>query len=111
MAKEDGSEDGAPVGRLDAAAEGVYIVGTFLGVKRPEPYDIDGSKGTSSPKFGVDVDGAEYSIVCADERELYALTVGRGLSSGDRVVQVVFPKSSRFGIKWQTSPRSGSRWE
>lgn len=54
----------------DAPSEGrgLVIEGTFLGVKAPEPYEIDGRTGTSNPKVGFqDAEGNVYRVtVSAD---------------------------------------------
>ena len=87
---------------------GIYLVGGFLGIKRPEPYDIDGKKGNSRPKIGLDVDGVEYAVVVAEERDLYVAQ--RDWQKGDVVSLRVYPKAGRFGLSWSTSPTVGS-WE
>lgn len=105
------TDEVSPPELVEVAGQGVFLHGAFMGVKRPSDYNIDGRSGTSRPKFGVEVDGEEFSVLCEDERELYRLTVESGWEKGLIVMIRVYPVSGRFGLRWQTSRRTGGAWE
>lgn len=117
MAREDGAvetvEAGAEAPVLDGAATGWYVRGAYLGLKREAPYTIEGRSGTSRPKLGLQVDGEEVAVICGDERELFDLTVRRGIVKGDVISLRVFGKTGRFGTRWGTSPDvlQSASWE
>lgn len=103
MAKMVDPETGETLG------EGVWLVGEFLGVKHPAPYDIDGRKGTSKPKLGVSVHGTEYSVVASDGVEL---NEALGTSKrGEQIAVRAYPVAGRFGLRWSLSPSAGGSWE
>lgn len=93
--------------------EGVWLVGEFLGVKHPAPYEIrdgrDVRSGVSKPKLGVSVYGTEYSVVASDGVELQE-AIGTA-TKGGRIAVKAYPISGRFGLRWSLSPSAGGTWE
>jgi hypothetical protein len=84
--------------RLPSATHGLVLTGTYKGVKWSVPYEIDGRKGFSNPKVGLDVDGEEVEIVVGgkageDGRHtgddlLRVVLAGLGAVRGETVVSV-----------------------
>jgi len=66
----------------DSSADGLVLTGTFLGVKWSAPYEIDGRKGVSRPKLGLEVDGEDVAIEFREDAALRIAVDGLGWERG-----------------------------
>jgi len=68
---------------------GLFIRGTFKGTQQARSFDrADGTKVNVKPKIGLDVDGTEYEVKCADDEQMRRV-VGSSAKGSTLTLEVV----------------------